>query len=51
MPLVAAGKMNKQVASDLGISEITTKIQRGAAMRKIGARTQAGHVRMADMVP
>jgi FixJ family two-component response regulator len=48
MLLVTAGKMNKQVAGDLGISEITAKIHRGAAMRKMGARTYAELVRMAD---
>src|SRR5882672_5892430 len=41
MMLVTTGKMNKQVAADLGISEITVKIHRGAAMRKMGARTLA----------
>src|SRR4051794_4243543 len=45
---VTAGKMNKQVAGDLGISEITVKIHRGAAMHKMGARTLAELVRMAD---
>jgi FixJ family two-component response regulator len=48
MMLVTAGKMNKQVAGDLGISEITVKIHRGSAMRKMGARTLADLVRMAD---
>jgi FixJ family two-component response regulator len=48
MGLVAAGKMNKQVAADLGLSVITVKIHRGAAMRKMGARTLADLVRMAD---
>lgn len=48
MQLVAAGKMNKQVAGDLGLSEITVKIHRGAAMRKMGARTLADLVRMAQ---
>lgn len=48
MTLVAAGKMNKQVAGDLGLSEITVKIHRGAAMRKMGARTLADLVRMAE---
>jgi FixJ family two-component response regulator len=48
MLLVTAGKMNKQVAGDLGISEITVKIHRGAAMRKMGARNLADLVRMAD---
>src|SRR5215470_11322875 len=50
MLLVTAGKMNKQVAGDLGISEITVKIHRGAAMRKMGARTLADLVRMAELV-
>jgi FixJ family two-component response regulator len=50
MLLVAAGNMNKQVAGDLGISEITVKIHRGAAMRKMGARTLADLVRMAELV-
>jgi FixJ family two-component response regulator len=45
---VTAGKMNKQVAGDLGVSEITVKIHRGAAMHKMGARTYAELVRMAD---
>jgi FixJ family two-component response regulator len=48
MLLVTAGKMNKQVAGDLGVSEITVKIHRGAAMRKMGARTLADLVRMAE---
>jgi FixJ family two-component response regulator len=50
MLLVTAGKMNKQVAGDLGISEITVKIHRGAAMRKMGARTLADLVRMAEVL-
>jgi FixJ family two-component response regulator len=50
MMLVTAGKMNKQVAGDLGISEITVKIHRGVAMRKMNARTLADLVRMADLV-
>jgi FixJ family two-component response regulator len=48
MMLVTTGKMNKQVAGDLGLSEVTVKIHRGAAMRKMGARTLADLVRMAD---
>jgi FixJ family two-component response regulator len=50
MILVTAGKMNKQVAADLGLSVITVKIHRGAAMRKMGARNLADLVRMADML-
>jgi FixJ family two-component response regulator len=41
MKLVTAGKMNKQVAGELGLSEVTVKIHRAAAMRKMGARTLA----------
>jgi FixJ family two-component response regulator len=48
MRLVAVGKMNKQVAGDLGLSEVTVKIHRGAAMRKMNARTLADLVRMAE---
>ena len=50
MLLVTAGKMNKQVAGDLGISEITVKNHRAALMRKMGARTLADLVRMADVI-
>jgi FixJ family two-component response regulator len=50
MLLVTAGKMNKQAAGELGISEITVKIHRAAAMRKMGARTLADLIRMADVI-
>jgi len=50
MRLVTAGKMNKQVAADLGISEVTVKIHRAAVMRKMGARSLADLIRMADVV-
>jgi FixJ family two-component response regulator len=48
MTLVTAGKMNKQVAFDLGLSEITIKTYRGAVMEKMAARSFADLVRMAD---
>lgn len=48
MTLVTAGKMNKQVAGDLSLSEVTVKIHRRSAMRKMGARTLADLVRMAQ---
>ena len=50
MLLVSAGKMNKQVAGELGISEITVKLHRAAVMRKMGARTLADLIRMADAI-
>jgi FixJ family two-component response regulator len=50
MLLVTAGKMNKQVAGELGISEITAKIHRRLVMKKMGALTLADLVRMADAV-
>jgi FixJ family two-component response regulator len=50
MALVTAGMMNKQMAGDLGLSEITIKNHRGAAMRKMGARTLADLVRMAELL-
>ena len=50
MLLVTAGKMNKEVAAELGISEITAKIHRGMVMKKMDARTFADLVRMADAI-
>jgi FixJ family two-component response regulator len=50
MSLVAAGLMNKQIAGELGISEITVKIHRGQVMRKMGARSLADLVKMAEVL-
>jgi FixJ family two-component response regulator len=47
MASVVAGKMNKQIAYELGLSEITVKIHRGNAMRKMEARSLADLVKMA----
>jgi len=48
MALVATGLMNKQIAFELGLSEITVKIHRGAAMRKMNAKSLADLVKMAE---
>ena len=48
MALVTAGLMNKQVAGELGLSEITVKIHRGHIMKKMGMRSLADLVRAAE---
>jgi FixJ family two-component response regulator len=50
MALAASGLMNKQIAGEIGLSEITVKIHRGQAMRKMGARSFADLVRMAEVL-
>jgi FixJ family two-component response regulator len=48
MGFVTAGLMNKQIAGEIGVSEITVKVHRGNVMRKMGAKSLAELVRMAD---
>jgi FixJ family two-component response regulator len=48
MSLVCAGLMNKQVAVEIGLSEVTVKVHRHNLMKKLDARSFADLVRMAD---
>jgi FixJ family two-component response regulator len=48
MALVTSGLMNKQVAAEVRLSEITVKIYRGQVMKKMSARSFADLVRMAE---
>jgi FixJ family two-component response regulator len=48
MAQVANGRLNKQIAFDIGISEITVKIHRGQMMRKMKASSLPDLARMAD---
>ena len=45
---VVAGLLNKQIAYDLAVSEVTVKIHRGQVMQKMAAASVADLVRMAD---
>jgi FixJ family two-component response regulator len=48
MALVAKGRLNKQIAYDIGVSEITVKVHRGQVMRKMNATSLPDLARMAD---
>ena len=48
MKLVVAGRVNKQIAAELGLSLVTVKVHRGQVMRKMLAKSVAELVRMAD---
>jgi FixJ family two-component response regulator len=48
MTQVTVGRLNKQIAADLGLSEITVKIHRAQVMRKMRASSSPELTRMAD---
>lgn len=48
MGLVTAGRMNKQIAGEIGISEVTVKFHRASVMRKMNAKSLAELARMAE---
>jgi FixJ family two-component response regulator len=50
MTMATAGLMNKQIAGELGLSEITVKIHRGKVSRKMSAKTFADLVKMAELL-
>jgi FixJ family two-component response regulator len=50
MALVASGRMNKHVANELSISEVTVKMHRRRAMEKLGARSVARLARIAEVL-
>jgi FixJ family two-component response regulator len=50
LTLVSSGLMNKQIAAELGLAEITVKIHRGHIMKKMGSKSLADLVRKAEML-
>lgn len=48
MTLVVSGRLNKQIAAELGLSEITVKVHRAQVMRKMEAKSLPDLVRFAD---
>lgn len=50
MALVVQGRLNKQIAADLSLSEVTVKVHRGQVMRKMEAATLADLIRLADQL-
>jgi len=50
MHLVTRGLLNKQVAAELNLSEVTVKVHRGRIMQKMEAKSLADLVRMSDQI-
>jgi FixJ family two-component response regulator len=50
MAFAASGRLNKQIAADLGVSEITVKVHRSRVMQKMRASSLPHLARMADQL-
>ncbi len=50
LAMVVMGRLNKQTAAEIGISEMTVKVHRHNAMQKMGAKSLVDLVRMADIL-
>jgi FixJ family two-component response regulator len=50
MALLASGRVNKQIAAEIGISEVTVRLHRGQTMRKMRASSLADLIRIADKI-
>jgi FixJ family two-component response regulator len=50
MAWVTGGYLNKQIAAEIGVTEITVKVHRGNVMRKFGTKSLAELVKMADIL-
>ena len=50
MALLVSGRVNKQIAAEIGISEVTVRLHRGQIMRKMRASSLADLIRIADKI-
>jgi FixJ family two-component response regulator len=50
MALLVAGRVNKQIAAEIGISDVTVRLHRGQIMRKMRASSLADLIRIADKI-
>jgi FixJ family two-component response regulator len=50
MALLVSGRVNKQIAADIGISEVTVRLHRGQIMRKMRASSLADLIRIANKI-
>ena len=50
MAVLVAGRVNKQIAAEIGISEVTVRLHRGQIMRKMHASSLADLIRISDKI-